>query len=49
MTPLEELLIRILRRHIRDDDADRSDAHFVQAVMTRFEKERRVPIIDPNE
>lgn len=47
--PLQQRLVEILRRHIRDDDAGLSDALFVQRVYERFNIDRNAPLIDPNE
>lgn len=49
MTNVEERLLRVLRRFIRNDDTALSDAEFVRTVYSRFEKERSEPIIDVNE
>jgi hypothetical protein len=45
----EERLLRILGRFLRDDDASLSDVDFIHIVLSRFERERREPIIDVNE
>jgi len=46
---LEERVLRILRRHMREDDMALSDVEFVRTVLARFERERAEPIIDVNE
>jgi hypothetical protein len=46
---LWERFTRIIRRHIRTEDAKRSDADFVMEVFSRFLNERKQPIIDVNE
>lgn len=45
----EERLLRILGRHLRDEDWKLSDREFVLAVLTRFGKDQARPIIDVNE
>jgi hypothetical protein len=39
----------IMRRHLSDDDADKTDDELVRAVFARYEKDRGAPLIDPNE
>ena len=42
-------LYKILRRHVREEDADLTDDEQVYAVVNRYRKERGQPLIDPNE
>lgn len=45
-----ERYAKIMRRHIRqDDDHPLTDDAFVRKVMARYEAERGVPLVDPNE
>lgn len=46
---LQERLNKILRRHIREEDAMLSDDDFLAVVMRRYHAARIAPIIDPNE
>jgi hypothetical protein len=39
----------ILRRHVLAEDEHRTDHDLVQVVIGRYEHERGVPLIDPNE
>lgn len=42
-------LVRILKRHVRDEDANLTEDAFIRTVMARYAKERHAPLIDPNE
>ena len=42
-------LYEILRRHVREEDASKTDHDFVRAVYHRHLAERGQPLIDPNE
>lgn len=46
---MQQRFLRIMKRHLRQDDVSLSDVDFIHKVMERFEYERRQPIIDVNE
>lgn len=46
---MHQRFLRIMRRHLRQEDASLSDTDFIRKVMERFEYDRRQPIIDVNE
>lgn len=49
MTDQQLRFFEIMRRHIRLEDDILSDEQFVRIVLSRWELERAVPLIDPNE
>ena len=42
-------LLKVLGRHIRNEEHMLNDDEWVRAVFKRYEKERGVHLIDPNE
>jgi hypothetical protein len=49
MNEIQIRFLRIIGRHLRYSDNDLNDTDFVRKVIERFERERKVPIIDVNE
>lgn len=49
MTDQQQRFYEIMRRHVRLEDDILTDEQFVRVVLSRWELDRKVPLIDPNE
>ena len=49
MSELRDRLIRVLGRHVREEDTEKSDDDFVRELFKRYEYWRSQPLIDPAE